>query len=188
MTIITIGKVNRKILIPILGGIINIFFLYLLSKNPKLKVGLDNPFLISIYSTFGMILSFIPYLIVKNRTKQNKNSENSSLTTQKLKSPIKLEHYDIYKRKKWDKYKLILIAAIFYNIETLLYYIVAVKCVYNLWIFDIIFISLFSYIIFKSKLYRHQYISMIIITIFGFGLNIIEYFKSDKVIKIKQFW
>ena len=58
-------------------------------------------------------------------------------------------------------------------------------CVYNLWIFDIIFISLFSYLILKTKLYKHQYISMIVIIILGFGLNIIEYLKSDEKVKIK---
>ena len=39
--------------------------------------------------------------------------------------------------------------------------------------------SLFSYMILKTKLYRHQYFSIIIIIIFGFILNIIEYFKLD---------
>ena len=53
------------------------------------------------------------------------------------------------------------------------------NCIYNLWIFDILFMNLFSYLILKTKLYRHQYFSMIIIIISGLMLNIIEYYKSD---------
>ena len=43
----------------------------------------------------------------------------------------------------------------------------------NLWVFDILFISLFSYLIFKIKIYRHHYVSIIIIIIIGIILDII---------------
>ena len=39
--------------------------------------------------------------------------------------------------------------------------------------------SIFSYLILKTKYYKHQFISMIIIVILGFGLNIIIYFQLD---------
>ena len=39
--------------------------------------------------------------------------------------------------------------------------------------------SLFSYLILKTKYYKHQFISIIIIVILGFGLNIIIYFQLD---------
>ena len=45
-------------------------------------------------------------------------------------------------------------------------------CQVNMWIFDIAFISKFSYIIFKSKLYIHHYISIILIIIIGILLDI----------------
>ena len=52
-------------------------------------------------------------------------------------------------------------------------------CPYNFWIFDIIFLSLFSYFILKMKLYKHQILNMIIIIILGAFLNVIIYFKLD---------
>ena len=66
-----------------------------------------------------------------------------------------------------------------YFFQTVLINVFCSKCVYNLWFFDIIFISIFSYFLLKTNFYRHQYVSMVIILIFGLFLNIIEYFKSD---------
>ena len=84
-------------------------------------------------------------------------------------------------RKKFQgsKYKLIILSAIFDFLQTLLVYIFCMNCIYNLWIFDILFISLFSYWLLRTKLYKHQYFSMIIILILGLVLNIVEYYKSE---------
>ena len=51
--------------------------------------------------------------------------------------------------------------------------------IYNFWFFEIILISIFSSLFLKIKIYKHQYISMILILLLGFGLNVIEYFKAD---------
>ena len=55
------------------------------------------------------------------------------------------------------------------------------NCIYNLWIFDIIFMSLFSFLLLKTKLYKHQYVSMITIICLGLLLNVVEYFKHNDV-------
>ena len=51
-----------------------------------------------------------------------------------------------------------------------------------MWIFDILFISIFSYLIFKIKLYIHHYISIIIIISVGISLDIYldHYIFNDK--------
>ena len=41
--------------------------------------------------------------------------------------------------------------------------------------------SLFSFLLLKTKLYKHQYVSMIIIICLGLLLNVIEYFKHNDV-------
>ena len=182
MSIISLGKVNIKILIPILGGFIRLIYKMLVKLNSKYEILLKNPFILSIYTAIGMILAFIPLLILKSQSKkQIKDKENyiEPNKAKKAKLLIKLEHYDIYEVKRWDKYKMIIIATLFDFTETSLSYIFCYNCIYNLWIFDIIFNSLFSYLILKMKLYKHQYFSMTIIIILGFGLNIIEFFKSN---------
>ena len=55
----------------------------------------------------------------------------------------------------------------------------------NFWTFDILFINLFSFFILKSKLYRHQYFSLISIIILGIILITVDlYDKNIKFISI----
>ena len=188
MAIISFGKVNIKILVAIFGGLTRLIYKFVVALNPKFISVVNNPFLLSIYTEIGMILDFIPFIILQSRIREQKNNSIKKYTKKQMqehKLLIEYEYYDIYKSTKWDKFKLILISTIFDFLQTLLIYIFCMECVYNLWIFDIIFISLFSYLILKTNLYKHQYISMIVIIILGFGLNVLEYFKSDEKEKIK---
>jgi len=177
MRIITFGKINKKFLIPIIGGVLSLIFRFIANCNPKYKTASTNPFIMSIYTALGMILSFFPYLIVKYRSKKT----NLNIIENKTKLNQVFTHHYIFNNKSLvAKYKLIILSAVFDFIETSLVLVFCTKCIYNLWIFDILFISLFSYWLLKAKLYKHQYLSMIIIIILGLVLNIIEYYKSDK--------
>ena len=154
----------------------------LLDINPKKEVVSKNPFIISIYSAFGMSLSFIPFLIYKSKNKNVASKINNKLIPQEnreSKLSVKFVYYDVNKHPKKEKYKLILLCTLFDFSETLLINAFCINCVYNLWVFDITIISLFSYLILKKNLYKHQYLSMIIIIIFGIGLNVIEYLKKS---------
>jgi len=182
MNIVSCGKINIKILIPIFGGIIRMIGRLLLDINPKKEVVSKNPFIISIYSAFGMSLSFIPFLIYKSKNKNFASKINNKLIPQEnreSKLSVKFVYYDVNKHPKKEKYKLILLCTLFDFSETLLINAFCINCVYNLWVFDITIISLFSYLILKKNLYKHQYLSMIIIIIFGIGLNVIEYLKKS---------
>ena len=182
MNIVSCGKINIKILIPIFGGIIRMIGRLLLDINPKKEVVSKNPFIISIYSAFGMSLSFIPFLIYKSKNKNFASKINNKLIPQEnreSKLSVKFVYYDVNKHPKKEKYKLILLCTLFDFSETLLINAFCINCVYNLWAFDITIISLFSYLILKKNLYKHQYLSMIIIIIFGIGLNVIEYLKKS---------
>ena len=104
---------------------------------------------------------------------------------------IELIHYNIYEKQRFLKYKLILLSSIFDFSQSLINILFCTKCVYNLWVLDIIILTFFSFLILKSKIYNHQYLSIIMIIIFGFGLNIIEYFKindKDKIIVSEILW
>ena len=176
MKLMSFGKINRKFFIPVIGGICSLIYKFIVNLNPKYKIASKNPFIMSIYTALGMILSFIPYLIIKYRSKKIKSNINQN----KTKLNAELAHYDVFRKKfRGSKYKLIILSAIFDFLQTLLVYIFCMKCIYNLWIFDILFISLFSYWLLRTKLYKHQYFSMIIILILGLLLNIVEYYKSE---------
>ena len=183
MNLVSCGKISIKILIPLFGGIIRLIGRFLLDINPKKEIVSKNPFIISIYSAFGMSLSFIPFLIYKRKNKDRISKENNKLITQEnreSKLSLKFEYYDANRqvKKEKEKYKLIILCTLFDFSETILINAFCNNCVYNLWVFDITIISLFSYLILKKNLYKHQYLSMIIIIIFGIGLNVIEYLKK----------
>ena len=178
MRYINIGKVNKKFLIPVFGGIFRLIHLFLIGYNPKYQIATKNPFLLTIYTNIGMFLAFIPYIILIYRSKKSKilsDSKSESILN------IELIHYDIFVKNRASKYKLIALSSVFDLFQTILSFVFCLKCVYNLWILDIIFISVFSYFILKSKLYKHQYLSMVIILILGLVLNVIEYFKLGEI-------
>ena len=179
MKFIKFGKFDKKFLIPIVGGIIILIFKYFEKNNPKYEILLQNPFLISIYSSMGMVLAFIPYLILKYKSKSSNNISDDEPQDQ---SNLNLVHINqsIFEKIKNSKYKYILFQEIFDFLQAIFASFFCMNVIYNFWTFDIIFISLFSYLILKIKLYRHQYISMIIITILGILLNVLEYFKSGE--------
>ena len=185
MRFIKLGKINKKFLIPVLGGTFKLIYSFLIGLNPKYEIITRNPFILSIYINIGMIFAFIPYLILKYRSKKAKylkERQNES------KLNIELIHYDIFLKTRASKFKLIGVSTLFDFFQTVLINVFCSKCVYNLWFFDIIFISIFSYFLLKTNFYRHQYVSMVIILILGLFLNIIEYFKlDDKTNKLDPF-
>ena len=184
MGFIKIGKVNMKILIPIISGTIRLMYRYFISEYPKNTIIKQNPLIMSIYSGIGMSLAIIPFLIVRFRT--NNICEGNNHYSEK---ELEYLHYDVTKQKQKQRIKLYAIAIILDTFQTLLVTVYSFDCPYNLWIFDMIPIYVFSYFILKTKFYNHQYLCMIIITIFGFILNVLEYFKLDdskKEFKIQE--
>ena len=179
MKCINFGKFDKKLLIPVIGGLITLIYKYIVKNNPKYKILTQNPFLVSIYVAFGMILAIIPHLILKNRSKKDSNNQRKLIEHSKLNIELIVDDYDIFDRTKFAKFRFIFYSTVFDFAQSLLYSLFALNNSFNLWNFDILLFSLFSYLMLKTKLYRHQYISMIIIIILGFGLNITEAYKDD---------
>ena len=184
MALIKCGKLDKNIIIPILGGIIKLIYNFLYDINPKEGMLKENPLIRNIYVSFGMVLSIIPFSILKIESNKNlirKNDKNSEhiINKNKTKLNIKLIYYDIYKKQRYIKFKYILICSIFDFSHTVILILFCSKCAYNLWVLDIIIMTFFSFLILKSKIYNHHYLSIIIIIILGIALNIIEYFKKN---------
>ena len=87
-------------------------------------------------------------------------------------SKIDLVYNDLDKAIKYGKYKWILLSSFIDFIQTMSIDQFCSRCPVNMWIFDIAFISIFAYIIFKIKLYIHHYISIILIICVGISLDI----------------
>lgn len=176
MGIISFSKIDVQIIFPIIAGIsklLNKIIFDLIPKEEKIK---KNPLIISIFLYLGMILTFIPYCLFRSQTEIKKN-----IRTSNSKLELEYEHYNINDKLRKKKYLLIFIGSLFDFCQTLAINIFCINCTYNLWILDNLFIGLFSYFILKIELYRHQYFSIIMIILFGIGLNIIEYKKTHKI-------
>ena len=74
MKLINFGEIDKKFLIPIFGGITIFIYKYVYSLLPKNEILSKNPFIVNILFSIGMFFAFIPYLIVKCRSKKLSNN------------------------------------------------------------------------------------------------------------------
>ena len=124
MALINYGKVDKKFLIPILGAIFRMICKYLLSINPKYEIATKNHFILSIYMSIGMILAFIPFLIIKSRTKE-KTKEMIQVDSNPSQSILSIKYVhgeNELKVRKKRKYKYIFISELLDFSSTLLMY------------------------------------------------------------------
>ena len=158
-----IGDINKNIIYMIVGGFIR-FFVNLFLEQELLSSILDHPLIMNFSSSLGLMLSFILWIIYKIRNKEIK----CCTKTQKY----DLVYNDLDKAIKYGKYKWILLSSFIDFIQTMIIDQFCSRCPVNMWIFDIAFISIFAYIVFKIKLYIHHYISIILIICVGISLDI----------------
>ena len=154
MSFISLGKIDKKI-IPIILGCIFAFLSRLLLNFDKTTL-FDHSIISNVVSSFPRIFAFIPLIIFKIRTKKVKNVKNDIVTQGRYSTK------DVTK-DKWIY--IILTSVIFFVQGILLVFTIKVKT--NSWICFILFTFLFSYWIFKIKIFKHHYISIIVIILTG---------------------
>ena len=166
---LSFGELNRYYLLIILGAI-SYGSMGLLQNESKFFSGkLKCPFIYVLVYSLSLCLSFL-FLIIyrifnkrkisKDNNKQKKINSNSTLIKQ-------------ITRK--EKFLWILLVSIidFINITSYSINSIEIFKFFNTWALNIISLSLFSFLILKIKLYRHHYLSIIIISISGVLLDII---------------
>ena len=179
---ISFGKLDKNILYPIAAGILKFNFKIILPHTHLI----DHPLILSVCSSFGMSLSLFLLLIYKwrsrsklNRYKTDNNKNNEP--TKKKTLEIELEYNNQYKELTTDKFRFIFLSAILDFILTIMVYCFCINFKLNLWMFDILFICMFSHVILKSKFYKHQYLCLMIIVILGIIINIDLYFYQNEI-------
>ena len=118
-----------------------------------------------------MFLSIIPLIIIKKKSQINYKPANLDSTELHTK-----EYIEKNKKTKIKKYILIPLTAFLTFIFKLMHYLIfhRMGTFFSFWIIDLVFICFFSYLILKTKYYRHQYFTIKTIIIFGIILNIIN--------------
>ena len=163
MAIIKLGKIDKN-LIPIIVSCVISFLSWLLTKIEDSKL-FSHPILVNIISAFPKLFVVIPIIkdkISSYKKKQQKSSNNIELiyTDPKI---------DVTKGR--GKY-LILSSTIYFIQGIIVIYTNNIKSK-NSWIWDILILSLLYYLVFKSKLYLHHYLSIILIILTGIILDLV---------------
>ena len=174
MAFIGLGKINTN-LIPIIIGCIFCFVNRLLNQYEDTLL-FKNVMLTNIFISFSDLFTIIPYIIFKIRSKKVYKPENKELIpdeTKEMKFEFLYEEtYDIEDDVEGKGKFIVLIGLIFFVNYFFFVYTFALKT--NTWIMYILFTSIFYYLFFKSKLYKHHYLSIVIILIIGLVIDFVE--------------
>ena len=166
---IKIGKVDKKLLIPLFNGILFLPFT-LIVRHSEVK---RHTLILSLCSSIGMSFSIIPLLISRIKMRKAMTNKNNK-ENKKHKNDIEIEL--IYnKSSEWiKKYKFfyIFLSSLTDFLQTIIATITYnYKIKVNFWLLDFLFLSLLSYIILNIKLFKHQILSITIIVILGVILD-----------------
>ena len=178
--LISCGDINKNILYAIIGGINKLSAeLILYKSNSELN---KHPIILALAAGFGMSLSIIPYFILK---RQSRRTNSQEIEQKCKKSHVNILIYNdpyeaLNEKKRLKKWIMIILSSLLDFIQKILSFVYAPQIKNNFWIFNILFLSIFSYFILKEKLYNYQYISLIVIIVLGIILNIINLYDSDR--------
>ena len=173
---ITLGDINKYLFFPFVGGMVTILFILIMGQfDQEFK---RHPLIRGVNSGMGMCLSLIPFLIIHNRTK-SMNKEISKFVAQ-YKNTMNEEKKTLIK----GKYLLLLICAFLDFLQKELSFIVIHDSENNVWIFNLLYFTFFSWFILNQKFYMHQFLSLgLLIILLVAMIGVLDY----KTIKEKPY-
>ena len=162
MACISLGKIDKNI-IPIIVGSIFCFLNRLLNgAKPEIY---ENTILTNIVISLSRFLTIIPLIIFKIKFKQERSYNDKNNNSDKNSKSIVL----IYKNNRIyvkGVAKYVLLSAVIYLIQSI-FFALAFKATTNAWIWYILIASIFYYLMFKVRLYKHHYLSIFFIIVIG---------------------
>ena len=174
--LIKCGHTNLYILLILLGALFGTAKEIITYKS-KMGQSLENepehqhPIITTINYAFGLCLSFIFFVIYKKCNKSNKNTNLALISTM----PTKIIPSKEISKK--EKFFWILLGAFLDFIANIIYsynWILSEDVYITYCPTNILLMSLFSYWLLKTKLYKHHYLSIIVIVILGICYNFIS--------------
>ena len=180
--LIHFGLIDKSIIFAVISGIGRYFSEIVVSANIyniyKNNIIHDHPFVIGLSAGLGLCLSAIPNYYLNKDIKsmdieQIKNENRINVQTEEYK-----ENYNESKIKK-QKILFILFSSFLDFFQKCISFTFILNININYWLFDIIYISIFSRYILKTKIYAHKLITLIIMIILGIILIIINYYDED---------
>ena len=166
MAFISIGKVDRN-LISILIGCIFCTLDRLLNEYVEVSF-FDNSILTEIVTSISYLFTIIPLIILKFRSKKIKSIDLEV----KNENRISYAFSKTNSNKNIGKYGFFLLSTTLYFTQST-FYTYTFKIKTNSWIFEILITSILYNLIFKQKIYKHHYLSIISIILIGLIIDLI---------------
>ena len=170
MACISIGKIDIN-LIPILAGCIFCFLNRILTQYDG-SLLFENPVMHNILISSSKLFTIIPYIILKLNSKGVKSSDIQTLNKSQSFQTLQTKYETEKKRIIKGKWCYIISVAIIFLVNQILY-VLTIKAKSNTSILNILITSLFYYLIFKIKLFKHHYLSVILIILIGIVVDIV---------------
>ena len=162
MAFIELGKIDKN-LIPIIIGCVFCFLNRLINHYAETSL-FYNLILTNIFISISNIFTIIPYIILKISSKKIRQRDNQIINNNINNNIEYIYMKDDRSINKGKVGYLILTSLLFFFESTLL--VSEFKLKTNTWIIYIVVVSIFCYfcyIISKIKLYKHHYLTIIII-------------------------
>ena len=178
--LVTFAKMNKYFLFPFLCPVFCMISTYFNEKILTSKVKIKDYFVL-VYADLTYAAGGLLYFISYYKQKRNKANDSYSNRIKLLKSFNNKQETKKNPVKKWLLIVLISILILIYTIFTALY---MDKHLFEKRLYFVLFIPLFSKIILKEEIYKHQYLSLIIslIGIILFIIPVSLVFEQDDII------
>ena len=155
------AKINKYYLFPFLAPIfcmLGNYFIHLISKNNN-NNGNNLEFTFSIFINLTYIMGGLLYFISFIRTK-TEESKDKAIIYKERKTLNLIYNEDKPKKSKIKIFFILIFISILLSIYTFIYTISIGKTVFEKRLYYLFFISIFSKLILKNEIYRHQILSL----------------------------
>ena len=175
MAIISLGAINKKILFAVFAGVFKLFANIILHHS-TVKMN-SHPCILGINAGFGLSLSFFPFLYLKLKNRKIATKDNLKIMPT-VNDDIMIYNDEEEKKKKGKNFYILIIAILDCGQKFSTFFFLK-HFLENFWIFDSFLLLLFSFLIIKTKVYAHHFLSIIMIVIIGIILNVINYYGKE---------
>ena len=175
MAFISLRKIDKTLIVILIGGI----FCFLNRIINRIDCELyKNPILTVICISPSKFLTVIAFIILKIRTKRHNMSTEIENESSKGIKYIYNDSEEIYVKGKW---KLIVLSAFIYLFH-LIFFVNSFEVKTNSGVWYILIAAIFYYLIFKVKLYKHHYLSIVLIISIGLIIDLITGNLQEEII------
>ena len=176
-SLISLGEINRYIVLIFIGAIFLCVLTNIQNESKFFKEENMHPIIYTITYTFGLSLSFVLFIFYRIYNKRNNENQLH------LMIPVKNQTIGV---KIKEKFLWLLFVSVIDFIANIFNFILSISSyLFISWASVILSLTLFSYLIFRVKLHKHHYISIIVIMILCLSSDIslnkfsAEYLKNN---------